>query len=314
LVLRMRSYDEAGKDPGLDAAAYVQSYENAMLDNIRSSVVDQLEKKGTHQFPLSEYAGSYVLSEEQLDSYDQNGFLIIRNAFAPENIAKLPSMALELAEMGKEDSGERLIHHERAHDGEKRVCRVENFVKPCPEWSSESYLGIIQDIVSQAYREPAALFKDKINFKGPKCAGFLAHQDATAFVTEELASHHISVLVAVDHASPHTGALEVAAGRHKEGIFENEAGVMCPEIERTMTFDSVDVSPGDIVLFDSYLPHRSGPNQSEDQWRRAAYLTFNKRSEGDLHASYYAAKAAAFASGSAGAISVNKDFGGTIVD
>ena len=152
------------------------------------------------------------------------------------------------------------------------------------------------------------------NFKGPKCGGFLPHQDATAYVTDNLASHHISVLVAVDQASPHTGALEIAPGRHKEGVFENDSGVIAESVDKEMKYEMVNVKPGDIVLFDSYLPHRSGPNQSSTEWRRAGYLTFNKLSEGDLHASYYDAKAAAVKEGTAGSISVNKDFGGDVVE
>ena len=76
--------------------------------------------------------------------------------------------------------------------------------------------------------------------------------------------------------------------------------------------DRVLVEPGDIVLFDSYLPHRSFTNAS-DTWRRSAYLTFNRAAEGDLHAAYYAKKREAFAQGTAGTISINKDFGGAIV-
>mmetsp|Transcript_21388 Transcript_21388/g.63932 ORF Transcript_21388/g.63932 Transcript_21388/m.63932 type:complete len:240 (-) Transcript_21388:689-1408(-) len=42
---------------------------------------------------------------------------------------------------------------------------------------------VVKDLASQAFGEPAVLFKDKINFKGPGGAGFLAHQDATAYAT-----------------------------------------------------------------------------------------------------------------------------------
>ena len=72
------------------------------------------------------------------------------------------------------------------------------------------------------------------------------------------------------------------------------------------------VSPGDVVLFDSFLPHRSATNTS-DTWRRSGYLTYNLASEGDLHAAYYRKKLQAFSDGSAGSISINKDFGGDIV-
>ena len=316
LVLRMRHYDEAGKKPEQEVKSFLRSYENALLNNLRESISKQLSSDDGDAV-LSEFAQSYVVSEEQLASYEENGFLIIRNAFSNEDVRTLPKMARELEHISEDSNtrGGRLVHYERDADGERRVCRVENFVKPCEVWSSDSYIGVVEDIVSQVYGEKAVLFKDKINFKGPKCAGFLAHQDATAFVTDELANHHISVMVAVDHASPRTGALQVARGRHKEGILMNDAGVIDPEVEKSMEFETVNVSPGDLVLFDSYLPHRSGANTSSTEWRRAAYLTFNKFSDGgDCHESYYKAKEDAMKTGKAGAISVNKDFGGEIIE
>ena len=47
--------------------------------------------------------------------------------------------------------------------------------------------------------------------------------------------------------------------------------------------------------------------------RRAAYLTYNRAAEGDLHAAYYAKKAEVRAKGVGGSISVNEDFGGSAV-
>lgn len=69
------------------------------------------------------------------------------------------------------------------------------------------------------------------------------------------------------------------------------------------------VSPGDIVLFDSYLPHRSNKNLT-DKARRLAYLTFNPLQEGDHHTAYYTKKALVMKEG---AISINLDFAGKIV-
>ena len=78
-----------------------------------------------------------------------------------------------------------------------------------------------------------------------------------------------------------------------------------------MEFTPVHASPGDFVLFDSYLPHRSSTNES-DTWRRAAYFTYSPAADGDLHTAYYAKKAAVRMAGEAGAISINHDFGGKI--
>ena len=164
LVLRMRSYDEAGKCPGMDAASFVRSYEEALLNNLRESVAAQLDDESADAsvFPMSPYAHSYVLSEEQLKAYRQDGFLIIRNAFKPENVARLPNMARELSMITPGPEEKRLVHFERSSDGERRVCRVENFVKNCEMWSDESMIGVVQDVVSQVYGEEAVLFKDKV--------------------------------------------------------------------------------------------------------------------------------------------------------
>lgn len=43
---------------------------------------------------------------------------------------------------------------------------------------------------------------------------------------------------------------------------------------------------GQILVFGSYLAHRSGPNNSNSD-RKAIYATYNCKSEGDLHDAYY---------------------------
>jgi len=143
----------------------------------------------------------------------------------------------------------------------------------------------------------------------------LPHQDATAYATDSLATRHISVRVAIDHADESNGPLEVPrrAGTHRQGIYPNKHGVIEPDIEEAIgPWMSLVLAPGDLVLFDSFLPHRSFTNDST-RWRRSAYLTYNAAGEGDLHAAYYRKKQQAFCDGSAGAISINHDFGGDIV-
>jgi len=46
-------------------------------------------------------------------------------------------------------------------------------------------------------------------------------------------------------------------------------------------------------LFGSMIPHRSGANASK-QARRAAYITYNRQSEGSHRSAYYQSKRATF--------------------
>jgi len=288
---------------------------------LRKSVTRQLEEAReapprSRRFPLSAHAPGYTLSDEQMRFWDEHGYLIIKGAL-PERFdaAALDAMSNQAAALPVSPCYPWLLHHERSKvDQEVRICRVENFCKHHNAWG-EVAMGVVQDVVSQAFRARAVLFKDKINFKGPGGGGFLAHQDATAYATDDLATRHISVRVAIDLADEHNGPLEVPsrAGLHTKGIFPNRQGVLDPAAEDELgPWTQVLVEPGDIVLFDSFLPHRSFTNTS-DRWRRSAYLTYNLASEGDFHAAYYRKKLLAFSDGSAGSISINDDFGGDIV-
>jgi len=316
----MRGYDEAGKDPDAperDVSEYLADMESNLRQNLLDARAERNFPNLQQQWPASPFANSYVLSPEQLEAWDRDGYLHITNAIPAETIAKLDDMAQQVASLPKSDANNGvpwkwLVHHEKSKvDGCVNISRVENYCKVNEAWGSLCF-GRIKDIVSQAYREEAVLFKDKMNFKGPGGGSFLCHQDATAYATEDLASRHISVMVAIDPSTPHNGPLQVSAGGHNEGVFKNEAGVLDKAIEDSMEFVPVLTKPGDIVLFDSFLPHRSDANMS-DSWRRLAYLTFNKLSEGDLHEPYYKTKIDMMKQGTAGSISINKDFTGEVL-
>jgi len=240
-VLRFRTYDESAKEPNVKVPS-VESF----LPTIRSLITEANQK-----YLPSPYATTYVLSQEQLRRWDQDGMLVIRNALNEKQISELCSMAVEVGSFPL-DEGPWLVHHEAVGEEgiQKRLCRVENFCNYHKKWGALCF-GVVQDLVSQVEREPAVLFKDKLNFKGPGGGGFLCHQDATAYVTDQLATRHVSVMVAIDAATPENGCLQVAPGWHKKGILDHEDGVIKPELEKEMKFTNILVNPGDIVLFDS---------------------------------------------------------------
>ena len=314
LVLRMRGYDEAGKDITVPPRK-PEEYKDLLIKNLKEGIA--ASNSHDKKYKISSYAKTYVLSDEQLKFFDVNGYLIVKNALSRKIVDSLSFMSDEVSKYEKSDvkNGFKypwMVHHEKSKiDGSINICRVENYCKTHKGWGDICF-GVVEDMVSQCYRSEAILFKDKMNFKGPGGGNFLCHQDATAYSTEDLAKRHISAMVAIDEATPRNGPLQVCAGRHLEGIIKNVDGVVDPEIEEEMKFEFVLVQPGDIVLFDSYLPHRSDANMSNG-WRRLAYLTFNIKAEGDLHAAYYKKKMDVMKSGAAGSISINKDFGGEVL-
>ena len=55
---------------------------------------------------------------------------------------------------------------------------------------------------------------------------------------------------------------------------------------KNLHFESVSMEPGDVVIFDSYVPHGSKPNTSQMP-RNMIYLTYNQEKYGDLREQYY---------------------------
>lgn len=176
--------------------------------------------------------------------------------------------------------------------GDKRqLCRLENFV-PHDALLKEIAAGpATLNLVSRLLGEPAVLFKEKLNFKLPGGAGFTQHQDAPAFTSFDQ-HYHVTMMVSVDATTIENGCLEVAAGRHREGLLPMAADLTI-DPSQSLDWMPVTTSPGDLVLFDSFLPHRSGPNATGAA-RRALYLTYNRAAEGDVRERYFALKRVSF--------------------
>jgi ectoine hydroxylase-related dioxygenase (phytanoyl-CoA dioxygenase family) len=172
--------------------------------------------------------------------------------------------------------------------GRRILNRVENF---CPYHDGFDALmarGELPARVAELFGAPAVLYKEKINFKMSGGGGFESHQDVQAG-WDHYANIHITALVSIDAATVENGCLEVAAGHHRRGIIGESWKPMDGEDLDRVVFVPVPTEPGDVVFFDSFTPHRSEPNLT-DRPRRVLYVTYNKLSDGDHRAKYYADK------------------------
>src|SRR6185295_5566372 len=125
-------------------------------------------------------------------------------------------------------------------------------------------------VLEQLMGEPAVLYKEKINFKLPGGAGFAPHQDAPAFTTFGQ-SYHVTVMISVDPATRDNGCLEIVEGLGGHGLLPSAGdGTLQAEWVAQQSWKPIEMAPGDVLLFDSYLPQPSGPNRT-DRPRRALY-------------------------------------------
>ncbi len=226
------------------------------------------------------------LSEAQLADYKRDGYLVARGAFGPAEAADMDRWAKELLAM-PEEPGRQWVYWEKSlrEPDKKIVSRIEN-IAPFHEGFRE-LAESLKAMCAQLFGEPALLFKEKINFKMPGGAGFAPHQDSQAG-WERYASDFINALVCIDEATIENGCLRVVSGFHDRGLYRAWEPLSEKEMEG-MEFVPTSTKPGDVILFDSYTPHSSEPNLT-DQTRRIYFATYNRLSEGDQLEQYYADK------------------------
>jgi ectoine hydroxylase-related dioxygenase (phytanoyl-CoA dioxygenase family) len=219
----------------------------------------------------------------------QTGFLIVRNFFPAVELAQVLEWTTEL-QNAPEVPGRHWAYHEDsvANAGERVLQRIENF---CPFHSRFDRLvrsGALIRWIGALMDEPAVLFKDKINFKMPGGAGFKAHQDQQAGWTR-YAPLFVTAMVTLDRATLENGCLEIAP-RQDEGMIGEE---WKPLDEDSLNLEPVPTAPGDVIFFDSFVPHASKANHTKTP-RRILYLTYNRAADGDHRARYYADKHASY--------------------
>jgi len=231
-----------------------------------------------------------VLNDEQIEAFENDGYLVLRQAFDADEMKLIDTWAREMASM-PEESGKHWVYHEKSlkGDGADLISRIEN-IEPFHAGFAE-LSATLKAPVSQLLGEDAQLFKEKINFKMPGGDGFKPHQDSQAG-WDAYADFFISVLVSIDEATVENGCLQMVSGHHQRGLFKSWEPLGEADMAG-MDFVHCPTRPGDVVFFDCFAPHASDPNMTGET-RRIYYATYNRASAGEHMAQYYADKHKSF--------------------
>lgn len=225
-----------------------------------------------------------ILSDEQLDQYHKDGFIVLRDLLTAEEKADVTKIMDEIQTWPPSDDNW-FTHYEHIN-GEKILSRIEKFYEFHPRMKA-LVDGKLISAVSDCLNEKAVVFKDKINFKFPGSIGYDAHQDEYGYLMYDQ-GFHVTALIPADDMNINNGCLKLVAGDWGEGRFleVDENGDIPENLARTMKWIPVECNPGTVVLFTSFVPHKSDVNKA-DKARRAFYLTFNGISRRDLREEFY---------------------------
>ena len=219
------------------------------------------------------------LSSSEIDQFEREGYLFLKNALAPKTLAKLRNEFEQWKEESRSYSEAYGISYDKrprfdiepGHSSKKPALR--RIASPIE--ISDTYLQVMRnntalDAVEDLLGPNLKFNNSKINSKQPGAATQVKfHQD---FLFEPRTNDDmITVLFFLDDITPENGPLEVVPGTHKGRLYEHwhdgiYTGAVAPEVMVEYKEKSVPCygSAGSACLMHSTLLHGSGPNLSDE--------------------------------------------------
>ena len=266
-ALKLRAWDEAAKETQVKLPE-VGSYRSMLRRNL-----------------------AQPLDEQQLSAWRETGFLHIRQWYSRSEMDRVAASTDQLQSL-PETPGKWLKYFESGVDG-RLLCRIENFAQYESQYNEIVRGDAMINLLSGLMGDGAVLFKEKVNFKLAGGEGFKAHQDAPAFTTFNQ-NFHVTAMLSIDTSNTQNGCLEVAVGgRCDELLAMDKDLTLNSAVEQSFNWRPIETEPGDLLVFDSYVPHRSAKNESPSA-RRALYATYNRARDGDVRDAYFQAERESF--------------------
>ena len=218
-----------------------------------------------------------MLTEELRRQWDEDGFVILHHLLDPPLVTAQLDRAVELCRLAA--SGEPMpkgsfIAPEKnswpgATEPEDFVSKVFLLHHWDPVFGPVSRDPRILAAVADLLGEDLDCFLSQFIFKNPGAIGQPWHQDSFYFPFEP--DHQVGVWIAVTAATEANGPLWVLPGSHRETVHEH-----VPDTRESANFGYVEIvdhdmadevcvlmDPGDVLVFDSHLMHRSKDNGSD---------------------------------------------------
>lgn len=207
------------------------------------------------------------LTPDQLQQYNDDGYIVLKGMLKPEEVALLSRTAREDRVLDQHSFGKA--------DGEGGTVRLSLWNHPTDTIygaiaRSESVVGVAEQVLGgEVYH-----YHSKMIMKDAKVGGAWAwHQDYGYWYQNGVLFPLLtSAFIAVDPATRENGCMQVIKGSHNLGRIEHvlagdQAGAdqaRVEEILKVLPLVYVEMAPGDVLYFHANLLHRSDQNRSEN--------------------------------------------------
>jgi len=220
------------------------------------------------------------LTQDQLDAYNEDGFVIVRGLFSEDELSPLRTA----------------IDHDPTFDGSEQGIpdsMGRKWNTSVSTVTDNSYIGCLprldkmMDIVEDVLGEEGYFWHMKLVRKDRDAGGKVDwHQDYQFWYETVLKPDLVSCSVAVDRNSRANSCVRIARGTHKLGRIDFDRGnvLMADEgrvneiLSRGYEVVDCEMNPGDILVFHPLALHASEEFAEGAERRTVAHCTYNARS------------------------------------
>ncbi len=219
-----------------------------------------------------------VLSDDQVRSYVENGFLVVPDLIQPEEVAEMVDDTIRLARGGYPCDGIKPVPETSSDDEVLRqvLCiHQPHFISPVMEKyvRHPKICGVLSQTIAAHlpfWDGSVKCMQSMLFVKPPGFQGQAWHQDEIYIPTRDRSL--AGAWIALDDATIENGCLWVVPGSHRRGfLFPQRQHNQPDEFDfagESHGFDEslevpVEVKRGSVVFFNGYLLHRSRKNRSQ---------------------------------------------------
>jgi phytanoyl-CoA hydroxylase len=215
-----------------------------------------------------------ILTREQVDFYDDNGYLIVRQLVDLQMVEEIRE-ALMAVQEGKREGMRRRLEKDFS-DG--RLSKVERLWDIDPTFGRFLQTSKVGEVAGELMHTSAVrLFFDELIYKIPKTGGSVpCHQDYDGF-REVSTSNLVTAWVATGKVDEENGCLYVIPGSHKWGLIDRVKTMqtldpgpegllndgLSPEQKAQVVRVSLELEPGDVSFHHGLAIHCSYRNVSD---------------------------------------------------
>lgn len=247
---------------------------------------------------LDEVSAGDVLTDEQLQNYERDGFLIARGLLSPEETATLRERFMAIQEAALDESSPLREYYQPKTEAQAsgdilqqypRIMHPHRFDELAMQTMLDARIGAV---LRRLFGEEPLAAQSMLYFKPPGARGQAWHQDDFYLKTQP--GHCMAAWLALDPCTAQNGTLFVAPGSHVQPI-------LCPHAaDLTQSFTTEEVTlpdgiepvevlldAGDVLFFNGATIHGSTPNQTRDRFRRSFICHYVPNSMTAMSEHYY---------------------------